>query len=753
MAQTYGQQQAQQPQIPEYTLPGVIHFLQSEWRRFERDRNEWEIERAEMKARIALLEGERRGIEKMKVDLMKRIKMLEFALRKERSKYLAGVAPNPSLTKESSSSVTTPANEEGPGAQIESVQSSEQPVLQHKNITSSRDPKYRIKSREILKACLQEIDYLTNAATSNTPIVNRLSNHPTGLDGNNAATRKSNNRNSAVYIGLNANTYNGVPLKKPGNAVIRPSRPAPSTPLITSRNSSPPLENPMSSGEDLDVVFSEQEEAPFFPRSGGELVKRDTGFTGDEQSSPIESDFEKNYILEIASREGMTVGNGTDESMKNTNSENGRDHDRNDGSSTNNKFKYDGEWKIANKTKNKSKLAHSKNADELKEEEEQLTKDVQKKFNLSDEKVIKLMKNAKGRKSHEILSANTSDPLLDELSLSVEEDESTQKPESELLFASGSEDGTIKLWDLKGPASQKPAAVPDIEPLMTYRGHTAAVNSVVLGSEQRRCYSASMDSTIRVWNLPPPKREIYGPVDLSLNLNSYIGHTDAIWDLRLFPINSQNTRLLASASADGTVKVWDTEAEGSPLKCSWGYYGSNGGEIVNGGGRPPVPTSVAFVHNDLKKIAVSFQNSIIKLFDIETGQEVLAFKSDETYDNSSATQINRIISHPTLPLLFSAHEDKYIRIFDVNSGNCSFSMIAHLDSVTSLDVDPSGMVLISGGHDSSIRLWDIVSTRQCIQEFALHRSKSDEGVLCVQYHSSLPWIASGGADSVVKIYC
>jgi hypothetical protein len=27
----------------------VLHFLQSEWRRWERDRNEWEIERAEMR--------------------------------------------------------------------------------------------------------------------------------------------------------------------------------------------------------------------------------------------------------------------------------------------------------------------------------------------------------------------------------------------------------------------------------------------------------------------------------------------------------------------------------------------------------------------------------------------------------------------------------------------------------------------------------------------------------------------------------
>lgn len=38
-------------------------------------------------ARIALLEGERRSFENIKLDLMRRIKMLEYALRMERSVY------------------------------------------------------------------------------------------------------------------------------------------------------------------------------------------------------------------------------------------------------------------------------------------------------------------------------------------------------------------------------------------------------------------------------------------------------------------------------------------------------------------------------------------------------------------------------------------------------------------------------------------------------------------------------------------
>ena len=107
-----------------------------------------------------------------------------------------------------------------------------------------------------------------------------------------------------------------------------------------------------------------------------------------------------------------------------------------------------------------------------------------------------------------------------------------------------------------------------------------------------------------------------------------------------------------------------------------------------------------------------------------------------------------------MPVVVSGHEDRYIRFFDINSGACSFSMIAHLDAVSSLDIDPAGLVLCSGGHDTSVRLWDIASsTRSCLQEFTAHRRKSDEGVTTVKYHPTLPGLmATGGADCIVKVY-
>nr|XP_023998909.1 striatin-like [Salvelinus alpinus] len=66
-----------------YSIPGILHFLQHEWAHFEVERAQWEVERAELQAQIAFLQGERKGQENLKKDLVRRIKMLEYALKQE----------------------------------------------------------------------------------------------------------------------------------------------------------------------------------------------------------------------------------------------------------------------------------------------------------------------------------------------------------------------------------------------------------------------------------------------------------------------------------------------------------------------------------------------------------------------------------------------------------------------------------------------------------------------------------------------
>lgn len=61
-----------------------MRFLQTEWHRHERDRNAWEIERAEMKSRIGKIEGDGRTAKRLQETLGKHVKILENALRRER---------------------------------------------------------------------------------------------------------------------------------------------------------------------------------------------------------------------------------------------------------------------------------------------------------------------------------------------------------------------------------------------------------------------------------------------------------------------------------------------------------------------------------------------------------------------------------------------------------------------------------------------------------------------------------------------
>jgi chromosome segregation ATPase len=66
-------------------MVGVMRFLQTEWHRHERDRNAWEIERQEMKGRIANLEGATRRADATQKALKKYVSILEKKIKEQSS--------------------------------------------------------------------------------------------------------------------------------------------------------------------------------------------------------------------------------------------------------------------------------------------------------------------------------------------------------------------------------------------------------------------------------------------------------------------------------------------------------------------------------------------------------------------------------------------------------------------------------------------------------------------------------------------
>lgn len=81
-----------------------MRFLQIEWHNHERARNAWDIERAEMKAKIAKHEGECRHAKRTNEQLDRQVRMLEAALKAERRKK--GSDPDAPLQPPASTSST-----------------------------------------------------------------------------------------------------------------------------------------------------------------------------------------------------------------------------------------------------------------------------------------------------------------------------------------------------------------------------------------------------------------------------------------------------------------------------------------------------------------------------------------------------------------------------------------------------------------------------------------------------------------------
>jgi len=307
--------------------------------------------------------------------------------------------------------------------------------------------------------------------------------------------------------------------------------------------------------------------------------------------------------------------------------------------------------------------------------------------------------------------------------------------ENENVLLSASEDATIKLWNTGALPTGKKQSDPD--PFFTLRGHSHMVLSLALWEPKNgdpRCFSGSADGTIRIWKVPPSTRPIFEPYDSKYTSEILASKLDAVWGLKMHPVRG----LLAAASASGLIRLWNVDNREVTQTMENIERDSN-------------PTSVDYAHTDLKKLVASYSNSKAHVFDLETGKSVLSLQSDATCDNTTNTQINQIITHPTLSLAITAHEDKHIRFFDLNSGKCVNSMVAHLDAVSCISINPNGLNLISGGHDSSIRCWDI-TTYACTQEFTSHRKKYDEGVHSLAFHPNIPILASGGADSTVRVY-
>lgn len=242
------------------------------------------------------------------------------------------------------------------------------------------------------------------------------------------------------------------------------------------------------------------------------------------------------------------------------------------------------------------------------------------------------------------------------------------------------------------------------------------------------CISGGADGTIRFWNLSCATGDPYEAYDPAIVGPIMRQHTDAVWHL----VHHPTQPFMVSCGADERLVWWNTDKLTVLSQIGVSEWGA--------------PTSADVFVSDTVKVSASFSHHAA-IFDVETGKAVVKFKIPENPDD----YVYRIVNHPSLPIAISAHEDREVRFFDINTGMIICSMVAHLDAVSSVAVDPNGLYLITGSHDSSVRFWSMDS-KTCLQENTAHRKKMDESIFDVAFHPSKSHVASAGADGVAKVY-
>ena len=230
-------------------------------------------------------------------------------------------------------------------------------------------------------------------------------------------------------------------------------------------------------------------------------------------------------------------------------------------------------------------------------------------------------------------------------------------------LASGSDDRTVKLWDV---ATQRE--------ITTLTGHTDWVNSVAFSPDRTTLASGSDDRTVRLWDVAT-QREI----------TTLTGHTDWVNSVAFSP----DGKTLASGADDNTVRLWDVATQR---------------EITTLTGHTDWVNFVAF-SPDGQTLASGSDDRTVRLWDVATQREITTLTGHTDW-------VNFVAFSPDGQTLASGSDDRTVRLWDVATQREITTLTGHTNDVTSVAFSPDGKTLASGSEDNTVRLWDVATQRE-----------------------------------------
>ena len=267
---------------------------------------------------------------------------------------------------------------------------------------------------------------------------------------------------------------------------------------------------------------------------------------------------------------------------------------------------------------------------------------------------------------------------------------------------------------------------------------------------------AQGDNSIRLWDAQTGEQQ-----------SRLSGHTNTVRGVEFHPTEDN---LLASASTDGAVIVWNLDSEAAEVTL----------ETVDEDGERVSLTDVAY-HPQGSRLLTTGVNGRIYIYDTATGEQLDSFQAHEgrvlrasynhdgtqiisggtdslvkIWDAATYEIIHELEGHSgwVSTVAFSADgqravsgADNDLLVWDVVTGTVQQRLVGHQGFVYGGAFSPDGRYVLSGASDTTVRLWDLVLGEE-IRRYNGHTN----WVLDVQFSPDGTQAVSAAEDDTARVW-
>jgi WD40 repeat protein len=112
------------------------------------------------------------------------------------------------------------------------------------------------------------------------------------------------------------------------------------------------------------------------------------------------------------------------------------------------------------------------------------------------------------------------------------------------------------------------------------------------------------------------------------------------------------------------------------------------------------------ISNDGKFLATASVDGTAKVWDLATGKEIQVLKP------ATPTPVNCVAFNKDGTIVATASLDKMIRFWNPKDGKSTKELKGHTEGVSSIVFSPDGTLLASGSGDKTVRLWDVKEAKE-----------------------------------------